>query len=330
LQQTLNVNLSHVESRVGEIIKHDHSRLALLHGEIIERSYMEHLCEEVNDLVEEAGQASLAELSKSLGLPINFLIKHIEVALDNKSIRGHLDKADTGIIYTETYINRYKSRVRGVFHAITVPVPISSIIEEGRFQDTLFNSVVQRLLSNKELAGDLQGRQDKAVYIPHVYVRNQNNWVDSFLGNNGYLEYDALSRLGISNPQTFVYQRYSGDVQSSNLVLLSSCCVGKTVIGKVEGALEEMLTSGMWADIMPLLPSPCTLQDAGLLLHHIQNSQPDLQVFGSVAATKFFLHNCFECFKPAIFERAQRVCAFLCHSLLVQGSNGAAASKNCK
>jgi hypothetical protein len=50
-----------------------------------------------------------------------------------------------------------------------------------------FPAVVQRLLSNKELAGDLQGRQDKAVYIPHVYVRNQNNWVDSFLGNNGYL-----------------------------------------------------------------------------------------------------------------------------------------------
>ena len=36
---------------------------------------MQHLCEEISDLVEETGQASLADLSRNFNLPINFLIK---------------------------------------------------------------------------------------------------------------------------------------------------------------------------------------------------------------------------------------------------------------
>lgn len=31
------------------------------------------------------------------------------------------------------------------------------------------------------------GRQDKAVYIPDIYSKTQNAWVDSFLQQNGYL-----------------------------------------------------------------------------------------------------------------------------------------------
>lgn len=39
------------------------------------------------------------------------------------------------------------------------------------------------------------GRQDKAVYIPDIYARTQNAWVDSFLQQNGYLGQTDLSIL---------------------------------------------------------------------------------------------------------------------------------------
>ena len=48
-------------------------------------------------------------------------------------------------------------------------------------------AVLQQLISQGEICGYLQGRQDKAVYIPHLYVHNQNTWADSFLEANGYL-----------------------------------------------------------------------------------------------------------------------------------------------
>ena len=35
---------------------------------------------------------------------------------------------------------RYRSRIKGLFHAITRPTVISTIISEGAFQEKLFNS----------------------------------------------------------------------------------------------------------------------------------------------------------------------------------------------
>ena len=39
------------------------------------REYMQRLCEEIDDLIEVTGQASLADLSRNFSLPINFLAK---------------------------------------------------------------------------------------------------------------------------------------------------------------------------------------------------------------------------------------------------------------
>jgi hypothetical protein len=267
---------------------------------------MHHLCEEINDLIQEAGQASLTDLSRNFNLPYNFLLEYVEAALDVQ-IRGYLDKSDTGIIYTESYVNRYRSRIRGLFHAITRPTAVSTIISEGGFQEKLFNTVLHQLISNEELSGNLRGRQEKAVYIPDVYTRNQKKWADSFLATNGYLEYDALSRIGINDPREYISQHYCTMSGSGELVQLSTCCVGKAVVTRVEGALEEMLGSGGWFDSMPLLPSPCTPSDAELLLHHVGSSQPNLHLFGGVATTKSFLRICCEHFKPMIVEKAQKV-----------------------
>jgi hypothetical protein len=210
---------------------------------------MHHLCEEINDLIQEAGQASLTDLSRNFNLPYNFLLEYVEAALDVQ-IRGYLDKSDTGIIYTESYVNRYRSRIRGLFHAITRPTAVSTIISEGGFQEKLFNTVLHQLISNEELSGNLRGRQEKAVYIPDVYTRNQKKWADSFLATNGYLEYDALSRIGINDPREYISQHYCTMSGSGELVQLSTCCVGKAVVTRVEGALEEMLGSGGWFDSM--------------------------------------------------------------------------------
>lgn len=38
------------------------------------------------------------------------------------------------------------------------------------------------------LAGTITGgRQDKATYVPDIYTKSQNDWVDAFYKQNGYL-----------------------------------------------------------------------------------------------------------------------------------------------
>ena len=59
-------------------------------------------------------------------------------------------------------------------------------------------------------------------------------------------EYDALSRLGIDDPQEYVSRRYG----CKDIVQLSTCCVGRSVVTRVEGALEEVVGSGEWVDVM--------------------------------------------------------------------------------
>ena len=63
-------------------------------------------------------------------------------------------------------------------------------------------------------------------------------------------EYDALSRIGIDDPCEYISQRYCAVSGRDDLVQLSTCCVGKAVVSRVEGALEEMLGSGDWFDSM--------------------------------------------------------------------------------
>ena len=47
---------------------------------------------------------------------------------------------------------------------------------------------MEELLSQGRLAGSINsGRLEKALYVPEIYTRSQNNWVDSFYKQNGYL-----------------------------------------------------------------------------------------------------------------------------------------------
>lgn len=60
------------------------------------------------------------------------------------------------------------------------------------------------------------------------------------------LEYDALSRLGISDGRQFLKRRF----QKLPVKFLPTCCVGESLQGQVEAAIDEALSSGEWIDIL--------------------------------------------------------------------------------
>ncbi len=59
-------------------------------------------------------------------------------------------------------------------------------------------------------------------------------------------EYDALSRLGINDPKTYIKKRLRG----TPLQYLSSCCVGKIIQDRVEAEVTEAVSTGGWVDVM--------------------------------------------------------------------------------
>lgn len=305
LQQIINVDWVHVENRASDIAKSDKG-VQLVLGQLIDDAYLDRLAEEVNDKLQEAGLISIAELCKSYDLPGDFLTEELSKRL-GKLIQGEMDQYNRGVIFTPAFVARHKARIRGLFSAITRPVPVSSMIGAFGFQEHLLYSVLEELVNTGRLKGSVVGgRQDKAVYIPDIYAKTQNAWVDSFLQQNGYLEFDALVRLGIPDPPSYIKKRF----KSSKLLFLRAACVGQTLVDQVEASVEEAVSSSTWTDIQPILPSCLSMEDVGMLINQAMrntNVQSSARVLGgTVVVSEKFINNCLSVFDEAMQQKAQK------------------------
>jgi len=60
------------------------------------------------------------------------------------------------------------------------------------------------------------------------------------------LEFDALSRLGIDDPVSYIKNHYS----KSDVILLKTCCIGYSITAQVSAAVEEAKSTQSWVDIL--------------------------------------------------------------------------------
>jgi hypothetical protein len=60
------------------------------------------------------------------------------------------------------------------------------------------------------------------------------------------VEYDNLSRLGITDVQSYLKRRFKRE----SIVYLKTCCAGPLVVDNLEAAIDEALSSGTWLDVM--------------------------------------------------------------------------------
>lgn len=61
-------------------------------------------------------------------------------------------------------------------------------------------------------------------------------------------EFDALVRLGIPDPSSYIKKRY----KSNKLLFLRAACVGQALVDQVEASVEEAVSSATWTDIQVL------------------------------------------------------------------------------
>ncbi|XP_055492352.1 E3 UFM1-protein ligase 1 [Leucoraja erinacea] len=305
LQHILNVDLTHIESKANDIVKSNRD-IQLVLGQLIDETYLNQMAEEVNDRLQEAGHVTIAELCKLYDLPCDFLTEELSRRI-GRIINGQMDTYDRGVIFTEAFVAQHKARIRGLFSAVTRPTPVSSLISQYKFQEHLLYSFLEEFITNGRLNGAvIGGRQDKAVYVPDIYSRTQNNWVDSFYKQNSYLEFDTLSRLGIPDPINYIKKRY----KSASMTTLKAVCVGHTIVDQVEASVEEAIRSDMWVDIQPLLPSSFSVEDASILLQQLMrtmNKQSDSWIFGdTIVVSEQFINSCAALFDQMMQHKAEQ------------------------
>ncbi|XP_006865914.1 PREDICTED: E3 UFM1-protein ligase 1 [Chrysochloris asiatica] len=305
LQQVINVDLTHIENRIGDIIKSE-KQVQLVLGQLIDESYLDRLAEEVNDKLQESGQVTISELCKTYDLPGNFLTQALTQRL-GRIINGHIDLDNKGVIFTEAFVARHKARIRGLFSAITRPTAVNPLISKYGFQEQLLYSVLEELVNSGRVRGTVVGgRQDKALFVPDIYSRTQSTWVDSFFRQNGYLEFDALSRLGILDAVSYIKKRY----KSAQLLFLKAACVGQELVDQVEASVEEAISSGTWVDIAPLLPSSFSVEDAAMLLQQVMRAfskQASTIVFSdTIVVSEKFINGSLELFNELMHQKAEK------------------------
>lgn len=261
LSQILNVNLSQISKVANDLERHNKG-LKIILGQLIDKTYTNKIAEEINDKLIQHGFINVSELTIHYDLPADFLQSIIEKEL-GKTIYGKQDTQDSRVFYTESFIARNRAKIRGALSAITKPTPLSAILGQCSVSERIFFSILDSLQEMKQIPGIVAGKQGtNSLYIPTIYSKSQNEWVDNFYKQNGYLEYDALIRLGISDPPNFIKRHFPNE----NIIFLDSVAVGTSIRDQIDSNIEEAIATGSFVDISPLLPSVFSDKDMEMLL----------------------------------------------------------------
>lgn len=293
----LNVDLSQINNCVSEIIKG--KEVQLVSGYLIAHYYLEKVAREVNEKLQLQGQISVGELSLQYDLPAELLQHNVLEKYLGKIIFGKQDPSEPRTFYTEEYITRTKAKIRGALMGLLKPTPVAVIVNHCNLTDRLFSSLYDQL----NAPGVLTGRQAGALYVPSCYTKSQNDWVMSFYKQNNYLEYDALSRLGISDPKGYVRRILTNE----DLTFLSSCVIGSQIKQQLETALEECIASRSYLDVVTLLPSVLTDTDIENVLDELLKKSKSTILFDNTVFSNHYIETLKQACMPLTQQKAESV-----------------------
>ena len=310
LSAILTIDFSQIEAQANHLLKSD-STLFMVLGQIISADYLDRVAEEINDRLQLEGTISIAVLTKEYNLPADFLFEQITSRLGS-IIEGFQDESDPKVIITPTYLSRNRAKIRGALKAITIPTAVSAIVSRFNFDGRMFLNLADQLIRDGTVEGIISGGKQvtKATYIPSIYAKAQSDWVDNFFHQNGYLEYDGLVRVGITDPQSYIKRKFE------NLTFLSTSCVGQQILDQIEASVEEALMVGSYIEVLPLLPSILSKEDTNILLQGIiaskmakkrSSSNSGIILAETVVTCQAFLDRLVEPFKEKINEKAAKV-----------------------
>ena len=263
----LNVDLVHIEARAGDLVRSTLSdpenRISLVQGRLISREYKDKLAEEINEKLSISGRVTVGDLTKLYDLPSNFIDNDIISSRLGSIIKGSRNRRDPKIIETDSYTNSYRCKIRGVLSAITKPTSLPSLVTRYSFPQGTLDDIVKELLDDSVVKGSVSGK----VFTPEIYLKSQQEWIDNFYGENRYIEFESLARIGVSDGKGFLTKRFP------DIVLLKSCGVSKDIVSQVESSVEECIINKDFVDLSSMLPSVISGPDLSMIFEKATSSK---------------------------------------------------------
>ncbi|XP_003740408.1 E3 UFM1-protein ligase 1 [Galendromus occidentalis] len=303
LATTLQVDISHIEKAVPDVLRSDKGTKLVL-DQLITESYMDQLAEEVNEKLQQKGELSIAEIIEAYDMPTDSLRSSL-LSRMGSIVKGQTD--DKEVIFTEAFVTMHRYRIRGILTAVTRPVQMSTLIKNYALPQRVVFNIVEQLISQKKLLGSLSGQRERAIYSPEIYSRAQRDWVNDCFKQNGFLEYDALRRLGIVDPETYA----KTILQGTKVLFLSSACVGERLLDQIEASVEEAHLTGSWVDVVTMLPSQLTSSDVQQVVSTVIGNHKSVKdsmhiIADSIVASNALIESCLRTFEPLMVTKGEK------------------------
>ncbi|KAK4883724.1 hypothetical protein RN001_007043 [Aquatica leii] len=220
-------------------------------GQLIDTSYIIKIAGEINQKLAQQGQLNHNVLDKYLG----------------KLIHGEQDKNDPKVYFTESFIARTKAKIKGLWWLLLSP-PISIILNQIDVKDKMFFSLFEQLSPY----GFLTARTTTAMYVPNVYSRSQNEWVQNFYKQNGLFK------------KQFV---------NENIMALKSCVISQNLLERIEADIDECISSKSYVDLQSNLRAALSGDDIKLIVDKVLTlqKQRNIIILGNYLLSKAFIES---------------------------------------
>ena len=198
LSSILELPIGIIEKKVDDLINKNKNFL-LIDGKIMTKEYLDKITQEINDIVNKQGSASLADISNKYDLSIDFLKNLLKDKISEGSLNAKL--FPTRII-TDYYIQSQIKKIRPLLLANVNPISVSKILSKyPDIEELLVDQNINTLIESGQVKGSLISNQ----FENSLYSKAQENYVLGELNQNNYIDFSKLKNIGINkNGDEFV------------------------------------------------------------------------------------------------------------------------------
>ncbi|ERL87133.1 E3 UFM1-protein ligase 1 homolog [Dendroctonus ponderosae] len=298
LAKNIGVDFGQVNAHLNQVLKGRKDVQNVL-GQLIDHSYTLRIAGEINEKLQQQGHINVSDLTIAYDLPADFLQHQVLEKHLGGVIQAIQDPADPKSFFIEAFISRAKAQLKGALNGLSRPVAVGSIVSQIGISEKLFFGLFEQSCA----FGSLTSRQSGAQYIPSCYTRGQNEWSRAFLKQNQYLEFDALIRIGISDPKSYIRKVHAAD----KLFVLDSMAVAPSLLERVNDYIEECIAIGGFVDLETSLPSSITPKDLSLVVEHLLKGQKNQEtvLLESFVLSKAYMDKISDLCSEAVQHRAK-------------------------
>ncbi|KAG1674314.1 hypothetical protein FOA52_013503, partial [Chlamydomonas sp. UWO 241] len=259
LPALLGVDLVHCERQAKNLVQASKGDMIEAQGELITQMYFDGLAAEVNEMLQDSGMVSVADLALQYALATEMVLQAVQPRM-GRIITGRLEGP---LLYTPAYLRSVKARLRGALRGAAQPLVLSSLTKELALEGPLTSGpVLHELITDLVAEGALRGtlRGGGSTWTPSAHSEAQAGAVAAFYEQNGWVGFDTVKKLGFSDAKAYLSGKFTDGLA------LESMFVAPSLLGQVDAAAEEVISTGGWADLGPLLPPALSPGDVSALL----------------------------------------------------------------